>query len=82
MYKIENILNKNISEFSIDENLDLLDEYQIKLSMNKLEENKSIIEIDNISKSEIEKEIILVPPNDDEAKKVNTFKDDFYIQYL
>ena len=48
MSKIENILNKNINEFFIDEDLEPLDYNQDKISINKLEDNKSIIEIDNI----------------------------------
>ena len=78
MYKIENILNKNINEFFNDEDLDPLDEHQVKVSINKLEENKSIIEIDNISMPEIEKEIILTSPADDKAEKDNWLKDKFF----
>ena len=78
MSKIENILNKNINEFFIDEDLEPLDYNQDKVSINKLEDNKSIIEIDNISMPEIEKERILMPSTNDEAKKDNWLKDDFF----
>ena len=49
MSKIENILNKNINKLFIDEDLEPLDYNQDKLQINKLEDNKSIIEIDNVS---------------------------------
>ena len=78
MYKIENFLNKNVSKFFINEDLDPIDEHQFKVSINKLEENKSIIEIDNISMPEIEKEIILTSPADDEDEKDNWTKDKFF----
>ena len=78
MNKIENILNKN--ELFIDSNLDSLDENQVKVSINKLEENKSksMIEIDNISMPEIEIEKMLISPADDEDKKDNWLKDKFF----
>ena len=49
MSKIENILNKNINKLFIDEDLEPLDYNQDKLQINKLEDNKSIIEFDNVS---------------------------------
>ena len=76
MYKIENILNKN--ELFIDSDLDSLDENQVKVSINKLEENKSIIEMDNIFMPEIEKEKMLISPADDEDKKDKWLKDNFF----
>ena len=43
-----------INELFVDEDLEPLDYNQDKLSINKLEDNKLIIEIDNVSMPEIE----------------------------